>query len=444
MVEAFCAAGKSGVVLVPLNARLTAPELKDIILDSGMHVLMYGEGFEETARALKEVASLREWISLHPSASGLESDYRRLIGTLGDSDWKRAECEPEDLYCLLYTSGTTGKPKGVMIPHRMAAWNAHNTAICWELGPTDVAPVFTPMYHAGGLAVFLTSIFLVGGTIVLHRGFDASEVWRAIERERATVVFGVPTIFKMLMEAPEFLTVDLSSVRWCISGGAPLPLYLIEAYQRRGIVFKQGYGMTEVGVNCFSMTVEQSKRKIGSIGKPMMFTEARLVDGNGQEVSAGEIGELWLRGPHVCQGYWNNPRATAEALDANGWFHTGDLARRDADGFFYIAGRQKDMIISGGVNVYPAEIEAELLLHPEVRDAAVIGVPDQTWGEKGIAFVVRSPGATLSAEVLGDYLSQRLAKFKIPKAFMFVESLPRTPYGKVLKTDLRQRYLHSN
>jgi fatty-acyl-CoA synthase len=172
------------------------------------------------------------------------------------------------------------------------------------------------------------------------------------------------------MEATAFQAADLSHVRWLISGGAPLPLYIIEAYQRRGVVFKQGYGLTEVGVNCFSMTVEESSRKKGSIGKAMMFTEARAAGPDGHSVPAGEVGELWLRGPHVCKGYWNNPEATAAALDADGWFHTGDLARCDEEGFFYIAGRQKDMLISGGVNIYPAEIEAELLLHPAVQDAA--------------------------------------------------------------------------
>jgi fatty-acyl-CoA synthase len=260
-----------------------------------------------------------------------------------------------------------------------------------------------------------------------------------MEHERCTVVLGVPTIYKILMEAPEFRTVDLSRVRWLISGGAPLPLYIIEAYQQRGVDFKQGYGLTEVGVNCFSMTVEESARKKGAIGKPMMFTEARAAGEGGREVPVGEIGELWLRGPHVCLGYWNNPEATSAALDAEGWFHTGDLARRDEDGFYYIAGRQKDMLISGGVNVYPAEIEAELLLHPAVKDAAVVGVPDPTWGEVGAGCVVlREPGS-LTGDELASFLAQRLAKFKIPRRWLFVDALPRTAYGKVVKGDLRTR-----
>jgi fatty-acyl-CoA synthase len=283
-------------------------------------------------------------------------------------------------------------------------------------------------------------IFAIGGTIVLHCGFDASEIWRTIEREKCTVVLGVPTIYKLLMDAPEFQQVDLRHVRWFISGGAPLPLYIIEAYQKRGVVFKQGYGLTEVGVNCFSMTVEESARKAGSIGKPLMFTRARLMDARGNDVPVGEVGELLLRGPHVCQGYWNNPQATVAALDAEGWFHTGDLARCDEEGFFYIAGRSKDMFISGGVNIYPAEIEGELLLHSGVQDAAVVGVPHPTWGEVGVAFVVRCASHTATAEELAHFLGERLARYKVPKEFLFVDTLPRTPYGKVVKGELLQQY----
>jgi fatty-acyl-CoA synthase len=257
------------------------------------------------------------------------------------------------------------------------------------------------------------------------------------------VVLGVPTIFKMLMDAPEFEQADLSHVRWFISGGAPLPLYLIETFQKRGPAFKQGYGLTEVGVNCFSMTVEESARKAGSIGKPLMFTQARLVDGEGRDVAVNEVGELLFRGAHVCQGYWNNPQATAAAMDAEGWFHTGDLARCDEEGFFYIAGRIKDMFISGGVNVYPAEIEAELLQHAGVQDAAVAGVPHPTWGEVGVAFVLRRAPHNPTPEELANFLGERLARYKVPREFFYVDELPRTVYGKVIKGELLRKYRKS-
>ncbi len=435
-VDAFFAAAKAGVILVPLGTRLTPRELAGILEDAQPKVLLYGAEHAGTVRSLAELVLLGHWISLDDPLPG----HSRLADLAPAESWAPERCDPEDLWCLLYTSGTTGKPKGVMLPHRMILWNGYNTAASWQLRPDDVSPVFTPLYHAGGLSVFLVPLFVIGGTIVLHRGFDAAEVWRVIEQERCTVVLGVPTIYKLLMEDPGFQTADLSAVREFVSGGAPLPIYLIEAYQQRGVPLRQGYGLTEVGVNCFAMTVEEAAVKLGSIGKPLLFTEARLAGEDGQEVPAGEVGELWLRGPHVCRGYWNNPEATAAALDEDGWFHTGDLARKDAEGFFSIAGRKKDMIISGGVNVYPAEIEGELLLHPGVRDAAVVGVPHPTWGEVGIAFMVPGNPPPTAAD-LTAFLEGRLARYKVPRDFVFLDALPRTPYGKVVKGELRDRYL---
>jgi fatty-acyl-CoA synthase len=435
-LDLFFAAPKAGVILVPLGTRLTPRELAGILDDARPAGLLYGAEHAETVKALRELVALDHWVSLDEDFEALAA----AVPAVPDAPWVRERLDPEDLWCLLYTSGTTGKPKGVMLPYRMIVWNGYNTVAGWQLRADDVSPIFTPLYHAGGLGAFLAPIFTIGGTVVLHRTFDAAEVWRTIEAEGCTVVLGVPTIFKLLMDDPGFQTADLSRVRWLISGGAPLPTYLIEAYQRRGVAFKQGYGLTEVGVNCFAMTVEESVAKPGSIGKPMMFTETRLIGEDGAEVPMGEVGELLLRGPHVSRGYWRNPEATAAALDAEGWFHTGDLARRDAEGFHSIAGRKKDMIISGGVNVYPAEIEGELLQHPQVRDAALVGIPHPTWGEVGVAFVV--PGAEPpSADDLAGFLGARLAKYKLPRDFIFLGALPRTAYGKVVKGSLRDQYL---
>jgi len=390
-IALFFGGMKIGAIVVPLSTRATDHEREQIALDCGM----------------------KEVVPLDAKATG-----NRQPATVHD---------PESTACLLYTSGTTGKPKGVMIPRRQLFWNGYNTVVNWGLREDDVSPLYTPIYHAGGLAAFMIPIFTAGGTMILHRSFNVSEVWQTIEREKCTVVLGVPTIWKMLMEAPEFATANLEHVRWFISGGAPLPHYIIEAFQKRGVVFKQGYGMTEVGVNCFTMTVDDSYRKPGSIGRPMMFTEVRLVNMD------GEIGEMEIRGPHVSKGYWNNIEATSTSYGDDGWFRTGDLARRDADGFFYIAGRRKEMFISGGVNIYPAEIEAELVTHPAVNDAAVISVADEKWGEVGVAFVV----GTASEDELASYLTLRIAKYKVPRKFVFVDGLPRTPYGKVEKEKLR-------
>ena len=405
-VDAFFAAGKSGVVLVPLNTRLTESERANLIDDADVQLVMDSHALDD----------------------------------IPPGDFTAVSCDPESLWCLLYTSGTTGRPKGVMLPHRMVIWNGYNTVASWQLREDDIAPVFTPMYHAGGLAVFLTPLFVIGGTVILHDRFDASQVWRTIEKERATLLFGVPATFKMMQEAPEFATADIASVRWCISGGAPLPSYLIDQYQRRGLVFKQGYGLTEAGVNCFAMTAEEARCKAGSIGKPMMFAQTRICDGEGLDLQCGETGELWLRGPHVCAGFWKQPDATAAAIGPDGWLRTGDLAHRDADGFFYIDGRIKDMYISGGVNVYPAEIENVLLQHPDIKDAAVLGVADARWGETGVAFVVRREGTAVTTARILNFLESKLARYKLPKSIEFMDVLPRTPYGKVVKPELREWY----
>jgi fatty-acyl-CoA synthase len=406
----FFGALKAVVIVVPLSTRATAHELSIIAADCGMKILFH----DGSAPELDGVRLIQ--LNVRQSPRSLP---QRVF-------------DPESTACLLYTSGTTGKPKGVMIPHRQLLWNGYSTASNWGLRENDIAPIFTPLYHAGGIAVFLIPLFLLGGTIVLHRGFDAAEVWKTIEREHCTVVMGVPTIWKMLRDAPQFAAVDLSHVRWFISGGAPLPAFLIDAYHQRGVTLKQGYGLTEVGVNCFTMTIEDAHTRPGSIGRPMMFTDIRLVDDAGNDVNTGE---MWIRGPHVSSGYWNNPQATAEAY-VDGWFRTGDVARRDADEYFFIAGRRKEMFISGGVNVYPAEVEAELLQHPHVSDAAVIAIADEKWGEVGVAFVVAHE---VSDTDLIEFLNARVSRLKIPSRFIFVDALPRTPYGKVLKEELRKQ-----
>jgi fatty-acyl-CoA synthase len=425
-LDCFFAAGRTGLVFVPLNTRLTATELEFIVRDNGMKCLLYTERTRPLAEELQARMDLSHWISLDVP---LQTPYRAFVPI---------RCNPEDTYCLLYTSGTTGQPKGVMLPHRMIAWNAYNTVASWQLRSDDVTCIFTPLYHAGGLAVSLLPLFLVGGTVVLHDGFHAEEVWQSAWREGATILFGVPTIFKMLMEAPDFVSLDLGRLRWCISGGAPLPHAILDAYHRRGIILKQGYGLTEAGVNCFAMNEQDAWRKAGSIGKPMLFTQVRLMHGDA-EVADGQVGEIWIRGPHVASGYWNRPNDTASTFTADGWLRTGDLARRDDEGFFEVVGRIKELLISGGVNLYPAEIEAAMMQHPLIEAAAVFGVPDEKWGEIPIACVVT--GGTVTEQELVAFLTTKLAKYKIPRKYVYLDDLPRTAYGKVIKSELRDFYL---
>ncbi len=441
LLDAFFAAGKCGLVLVPLSTRLTVPELEQILADAGARAVLFGGEFGPAVGELKaRCPEVERWVALDERLEPRDDLLEELVAGQSDGGCGLQRPRPEDPYCLLYTSGTTGRPKGVVTPHRMVAWNAYNTVLNWQLGEDDRSPIFTPLYHAGGLGAFLTPLIAAGGAIVLHASFDAGEVWRAIEAERCTVVLGVPTIWKLLADAPEMAAVDLRHVRWFISGGAPLPRHLVEVFRERGVVLRQGYGLTEVGVNCFTMTDEEAWRHAGSIGRPLMFTEARVLGPDGAEAAVDEVGELVFRGSHVSSGYWNNPEATGAARDGDGWFHTGDMARRDAAGFFYIAGRAKDMFISGGVNVYPAEIENVLLQHPAVADAAVIGVPHDTWGEVGVAFLVTAEGATLDADELGVHLAGRLARYKIPRELVVVDALPRTAYGKVVKAELAKMW----
>jgi fatty-acyl-CoA synthase len=346
----------------------------------------------------------------------------------------------EEPALILYTSGTTGVPKGALLSHRMITWNAINTQVSWGLQESDIAPISAPFFHAGGLNVLTTPLYHLGGTIVLLRTNEPGEFLRATAAERGTILFAVPTVFQTLMEHPTFDSTDLSSVRFCVTGGSSCPLPIIEGYALRGLVFRQGYGLTEVGVNCFSLAPEDALRKAGSVGRPVFHSRARLVDDEDRDVAAGDVGELVLAGPHVCSGYWHRPEATAEAF-RGGWWHTGDLARRDEDGYYYIVGRKKDMYISGGENVYPTEVEGVLATHPEVAEVAVIAQPDPKWGEVGVAVgVLRTPGA-VTAEELIAFCDGKLARYKIPRRVVFVDVLPRNAMGKVIKSELVARFV---
>jgi fatty-acyl-CoA synthase len=329
-----------------------------------------------------------------------------------------------------------------MIPHRQVLWNCINTISSWGLTENDVSPVLTVLFHAGGLFAFLTPLFYVGGRIVLARKFDPADSLRIIIDEQCTVILGVPTLFQMWMDDPYWQTADFSHVRFFISGGAPCPPKLMEQWrQAKNIVFRQGYGLTEVGANCFSMTDAESGPKTGSVGKPIFHSQMKLLDEEGNEVGANTPGELLIRGPHVCLGYWRNQQATDQVL-VDGWFHTGDVAQRDEDGFYTIIGRAKDMIISGGENIYAAEVEAVFRQYPGVVDAALIGEPHEKWGEVGLMIVLMAEGMTATEAELKDFCNDHLARYKIPKRIVFTGALPYSPYGKVMKAVLRKQYVN--
>jgi fatty-acyl-CoA synthase len=431
-LELFFAVSKLGAIMVPVNFRLSAPEVQYILGDCAPKVLFYGPEFEPMVRTLSNDLDIASVIAY---AGG----YEPLLASHQGGVPAPAEIQLDDPCLILYTSGTTGSPKGAILTHGTITWNAINTQVGWDLRHDDITLTHTPFFHTGGLNVLTTPLIHRGGTIVLMKGFDAAKSLELIARERCTVVFAVPTMFHMILETPSFESADLSSLRFFISGGAPCPVSLIEAYARRGLTFKQGYGLTEAGPNCFTLDGRDAVRKAGSVGFPNMHVDVRVVDDAGVDVPAGAVGELLIRGPHVFPGYYKNPAATAAALE-DGWLHTGDLVRRDEEGYFYIVDRKKDMIISGGENIYPAELEKILAGHPAIAEAAVIGVPHPKWGEVGRAVVALRSEGLMSEEDVIAYLGERVARYKLPKSVVFVTELPRNATGKVVKADLRAKF----
>lgn len=441
-LDVLYGAAKIGAVLAPLNWRLTAGELAYVVADMEPHAILCGPEFTGILEELCARVDVPHRVGVEGAEVAGGWRYDEELRSARASEPEQPELTGESPLCLLYTSGTTGRPKGAVLPHRQLLWNCINTVISWGLREDDVTPVLTPLFHTGGLFAFLTPVHYAGGRVVLARGFDAEASLRLIERERCTVILGVPTLFQMWSETAAYREVRLEHVRFFISGGAPCPPALMEGWRRdKGVAFRQGYGLTEAGPNCFSMTDAESTSRPGSVGKPVLHASVRLVDPDtGQDAPPGEPGELWIAGPHVCAGYWRNPEATAAAL-VDGWFRTGDTVRRDADGFHYVVGRYKDMIKSGGENVYAAEVEAVFREHPAVADAALIGEPDDKWGEVGLMVVVRAPGAECGERELISHCEGRLARYKIPRRVVFAESLPYSPYGKVQKAELRSIHL---
>lgn len=438
-LDAFFACALLGAILVPLNWRLTLRELTTILNDCESALLLHDASYAERAGEL--VGSLRATPGELPLLSF--DDFPGANPALAGQAVPFATTDGEEPALILYTSGTTGVPKGALLSHRMITWNAINTQVSWGLRETDITPTFAPFFHAGGLNVLTTPLYHLGGTVVLLRRSDPEAILRAIERERCTIVFAVPTVFQSMLEHSAFATTNFASVRFCVTGGSSCPIPLIQGYAARGLEFRQGYGLTEVGVNCFSLAPEDALRKAGSVGRPVFHSRARVVDDEDRDVPPGEVGELVLAGPHVCSGYWRRPEATSEAY-RHGWWHTGDLVRCDSEGYYFIVGRKKDLFISGGENIYPAEIEGVIVTHPGVLEVAVIPQPDPRWGEVGLAVVVpRMPGS-LSAEDILNYCEGKLARYKLPRTIRFAESLPRNAMGKVMKAELIREFARSS
>lgn len=437
--ETMFATSRVGAIFVPLNFRLTGPELAFIIGDAGAHTLVVDGPHAAVIDSVRSELPVRRYLGVDHDGDGWEP-YEALVQA-SDVLTTPAQVGPDEVAVIMYTSGTTGRPKGAMLTHANIWWNNTNALHMFDTLEDDVTLVVAPLFHIGGLNVTTLVAWQKGAEVVLHRAFDPGACLEDIPRYGVTTMFGVPAMFLFMSQHPGFENADLTSIRGLICGGAPVPEPLIKTYDGRGIPIQQGYGLTETSPSVTFLAPEFGLEKLGSAGMPPLFCEVRIVDEEGAVVTEPLVrGEVCVQGPNVMKGYWNRPDATAEAIDGTGWFHTGDIGYLDEDGFLFIADRVKDMVISGGENVYPAEVESALYDHPAVAEIAVIGAPDERWGEAVVAVAALKADHSLTLDELRDFGGQTLARFKLPSRLELVDVLPRNPAGKVLKFELRERF----
>lgn len=433
-LDVWMACGKLGAILQNLNWRLAVPEIQALINDAEPMILIYSSDFAEAVNTMRaNLPSIRHFICFD---EGDDRFFREREQFSPDFSMD-SSLHPDDPWVICYTGGTTGLPKGVLLTHGNLAWNAVNTVSSWGLDQHDVAILNAPLFHTGGLNVFTLPLVSVGGKSIVCTNFSADDVFNLVESGGVTVFFGVPTMFLMLQQHERWEQADFSKLKLVISGGAPCPMPIFEKFWAKGVDFKTGYGLTEAGPNTFFLPPADVRRKPGAVGFPLMHIDVKTIRSDGTICQPNEAGELIIRGPHVTIGYWKQPETTAATI-RDGWLHTGDLAICDDEGYYTIVGRLKDMIISGGENIYPAEVESVMHAYEGVQEAALIGIPDEKWGEVGKAVVVPTPSFDETA--FFDFLKTRLAKYKIPKSVVCVEALPRTGPGKIDKKLLVEAY----
>jgi fatty-acyl-CoA synthase len=422
--ELLFGCARLGAILVPLNWRMPPAELDGLIADAGPALIVHGAAEAGAAAAL--AAPL--------PAIDLDGDYKAMLAAAPAGLLVRAFWPAGETWYLLYTSGTTGRPKGVIYTYRMAVANYVNIGGSIGLTGADTTVSFLPVFHTAGINLHALPTLIAGGRVIMLDGADIEALISLVEARRLDTLFAVPTVYQSLVEQPRFAAAPLAGVRHWGCGGAPLPDALAERCRALGIRVCNGMGMTETGPTAFLLSPADAWDRIGSVGKPQLLCAARIVDGEDRPLPDGAVGDLQFAGPGVTPGYWRNAEATRAAFTADGWLRSGDLARRDADGFFYIAGRRKEMFISGGENVYPAEVENVLSAHPAVIDAAVLAETDPKWGEVGRAFVQLAPdGGDPDGAELTAFCRARLAPYKVPRRFDFVAEFPRTSAGKIQK-----------
>ena len=437
-IEVLFGAVQLGAVFVPVNTRLAPPEISHVLTDCAARVLIHDPEFTERVAPGIAAAGMA-----HVIATGEGDDARPGLGRLirttraGHTETDVALTDPA---AILYTSGTTGMAKGAVLTHENLTWVALNCLVDYDVVSTDVALMISPLFHAASLGMGMLPVLLKGGTIVLERGFDPGRALALIERHRVTMLSGVPTTFQLMADHAEWASTDLSSLGKLTCGGSAVPSRILNAYEERGLSFSQGYGMTEASPGVTSLAPEMTRAKQGSVGLPHFFTDIRIADESGAMVPRGTVGEIEVIGPNVFPGYHGLPEATAAAFTSDRWFRSGDMGYLDPDGYLYISDRFKDMIISGGENIYPAEIENAINDLDDVTGVAVIGVPDERWGEVPWAILTVRPGAAVTTDDVRSHLDGRLARYKLPKHVVIVDELPRTASGKVRKADLRARF----
>lgn len=425
-----------GAVFVPVNTRLAPPEIGHVLSDSGAAAIVFDPEFAERVAMVGDgVAVHIETGFGHAAAPGLA-----MMREDTTTEFLVAEVSPDDPAAIVYTSGTTGKPKGAVLTHGNLTWVSLNCIIDYDIVSTDIALMISPLFHVASLGMGALPVVLKGATMVLEKGFEPGRALQQIQRHAITMLSGVPTTYQLMAEHPNWSTTDISSLKKLTCGGSAVPHRILNAYEERGLSFSQGYGMTETSPGATSLSPTMTRAKQGSVGLPMFFMDVRITDSDGAEVAAGTVGEIEVAGPNVFWGYHGLPDASSESFTSDGWFRSGDLGYFDADGYLYISDRLKDMIISGGENIYPAEIENLIMDISGVTGAAVIGVPDARWGEVPIAVLTVRSGCTIDVESVRSALDGRLARYKLPKRVEIVESLPRTASGKVRKTDLRNAF----
>ena len=440
-IEITFAVNKIGAVWLPLNFRLVGAELSYILNNAEAKALISENDFSKTIQEInKEIPTVNKYIAVGEEGPGDWERYDELVEKNFGAEVDHADVELDDLHRLVYTSGTTAHPKGVMLTYGNLYWKNIGHILLFNITRKDRTLVVGPLYHVGAMDLPATGVLYVGGSIIILRKFDPVKVLESIDRERITNLWLAPAMVNMLFQEPTFGDYDVSSIRFIIDGGEKMPLPLIKQIIEKfpNAWFADAYGLTETVSGDTFLDKDKKIEKIGSVGKPVVQLRVKVVDEEDRDVPAGQLGEIVLKGPKVFKGYWRNPEATAEAMK-NGWFHTGDVGYLDEEGYLYLEDRKKDIIISGGENISSQEVERVIYENPEVLEVAVVGIPHPKWLEVPKAFVVLKKGEAITAEEIMGHCAKKLAKFKVPKEVEFIDQLPRNPSGKVLKRELRDR-----